>query len=381
MAKQSGPIESQLLELVYSFIKEIDPSRSVSGITLNASLEGDLGIDSLGRVELFHRIESTFKIRLPEAILVEADTIEDLLKAIETAQPQKIIHQKIITTAYEKAEVDLSTAKTLVDVLLKYVEADPMRPHIYLQDEQGEEQLITYGELLTAAASIAQGLIKRGIKHGETVALMLPTSSDFFFAFYGVLIAGAIPVPIYPPFRPDRIEEYAKLEANILQNAEARILITFAETKKIGTLLKTFIPSLIEVTSVAPLMESPSELPNDLTFEADQPAFIQYTSGSTGNPKGVLIHHSNVFANIQAVTQVVHIRPRDVAVSWLPLYHDMGLMSWLASLYVGIPLVSLSPLTFLSRPEKWLWAIHYHRATFSAAPNFAYELCVKKINK
>ena len=113
---------------------------------------------------------------------------------------------------------------------------------------------------------------------------------------------------------------------------------------------------------------------------ADAIALLQYTSGSTGDPKGVILSHADLLANIRAMGEAVAVRPDDCFVSWLPLYHDMGLIgAWLGSLYYGIPLVSLSPLAFLARPLRWLKAIHDHRGTLSAAPNFAYELCLKRI--
>ncbi len=107
---------------------------------------------------------------------------------------------------------------------------------------------------------------------------------------------------------------------------------------------------------------------------------LQYTSGSTGQPKGVELSHANLLANIRAMGRALAVDEHDVFVSWLPLYHDMGLIgAWLGSLYLGIPLVVMSPLAFIARPQRWLWAIHRYRGTLSAAPNFAYELCVNKI--
>ncbi len=117
-----------------------------------------------------------------------------------------------------------------------------------------------------------------------------------------------------------------------------------------------------------------------VTLSGTSAALIQYTSGSTDNPKGVLLTHQNLLSNIRAIGKALAIKPKDVIVSWLPLYHDMGLIgAWLCSLYFGIPAVIMSPFSFLTQPERWLWAIHYHRGTISAAPNFAYELCLRKI--
>ena len=112
----------------------------------------------------------------------------------------------------------------------------------------------------------------------------------------------------------------------------------------------------------------------------DATAFLQYTSGSTGTPKGVVLSHANLLANLRSMTEVLDVGGDDVIVSWLPLYHDMGLIgAWMGSLYFGVPLVLMSPLAFLNRPARWLRAIDRYRGTLSAAPNFAYELCTEKL--
>ncbi len=377
----ASQIESQLLSIVRDFLHELEAERAVQAISLDASLERDLGIDSLGKVELFHRIEKQFSVRLPESAMVEAESLRDLMKIIVQKDSGKLIQTQPqqFSPLLEMTSLDLTNAQTLIDVLVTYATKEPERPHLYLQDEVGKEQVIHYGQLFEEARKIARGLYKQGIQPGETIGIMLPTSADFFYVFCGILLAGAIPVPIYPPYRPDRIEEYAKREAKILQNAQARLLITFSRAEVLSNILRTFIPSLKEVTTVKnlQLLEGPLQ---EVSIESSDPVLIQYTSGSTGDPKGVLLTHENMLANIRAIINAIPVKPTDVEVSWLPLYHDMGLMSWLGSLYVGIPITILSPLTFLTRPERWLWAIHYHRGTLSGGPNFAYELCVKKIN-
>lgn len=144
-------------------------------------------------------------------------------------------------------------------------------------------------------------------------------------------------------------------------------------------LLRARAPSIERVTDIGELMAHGRDAPT-VEVHASSPALIQYTSGSTGTPKGVLLTHRNLLANIRAVEEALRIQSTDVGVSWLPLYHDMGLIGcWLAPLYLGVPMTILSPLAFLARPERWLWTIHRRRATVSAAPNFAYELCARRL--
>lgn len=379
MDQSSSKVETQILSIIRKFLLDSGAERAAQAVAVAASLERELGIGSLERAELFHRIEQAYGIHLPDSLMVNAKTPQDLIAVVLASKPSKpFTHEKIPVLA--ATHTDPSAATTLIEVLQMYAEREPQRPHIYLQDETGAERIIRYGQLHEMAHKTAQGLVKRGLKIGETVAIMLPTCAEFFFAFFGVLLAGGVPVPIYPPFRPDQIEEYAKREALILRNAGVRFLITFQRAEALSKLLQGFIPSLLEVTTVPALMTTGIQL-NEFTAEATDAALIQYTSGSTGNPKGVLLNHQNLLANIHAYGKGIQIKATDVGVSWLPLYHDMGLIgAWFGSLYYGVPLTLLSPLTFLSRPERWLWAIHYHRATLSAGPNFAYELCLKKID-
>src|SRR3989441_8008922 len=221
---------------------------------------------------------------------------------------------------------------------------------------------------------------------------MLPTSGAFFVSYPGILLAGAVPVPISPPFRADRIEEYAARQSAILNNAEVCLLLTFRRAEAVAKLLRPRVRSLTGVADAEKLIEAadkapppaPGVLPLHLTGSRARKggdlALLQYTSGSTGDPKGVMLTHANLLANMRAIGEAVQLGPDDVGVTWLPLYHDMGLIgAWLTLLHFGIPVVVMSPLAFLTRPERWLQAFHKHRGTITAAPNFAYELCVRKI--
>ncbi len=269
--------------------------------------------------------------------------------------------------------------ETLDQVLEARAKEAPNKVHIYLRRDDWSVRAITFSELRSNSLAVARGLAAQGVDRGQTVALMLPTCEEFFFAFLGVLLAGGIPVPIYPPVRADRIEEYAQRQTGILANAEVGLLVTFREAKTLANLLRPGVPTLRNVTTVNNLIGARGELhrqhlhPNDM-------ALIQYTSGSTGEPKGVVLTHGNLVSNVRAIGWGVEVRPDDVPICWLPLYHDMGLIGcWLFGLYFGLATAITSPLLFLRRPERWLRMIQEHRGTLSPAPNFAYELCVRKV--
>jgi len=380
MNSGNNKIEQQLVVITRTFLQEMKAECAAETVTAHSKLASELGLDSLGKVELLYRFEKVFSVKLPESAIASADTLQEIAVLIQNANPDShVMADPVpeIAPLVLPVSVDPSSVSTLTELIRLYGTKDPERVHLYLQDEEGKEQAIRYGQLLQEAESVARGLLVRGIQSGETVGIMLPTGEDFFYAFCGALLAGAIPVPLYPPFRPEQLEEYAKREVKILQNAEARILVTFSRIEALGKILKTSVPSIKEVTTLNNLKSS-GDLQN-VVREPDDIVLLQYTSGSTGDPKGVTLTHACMLANIRAIGKALAVTSADVVVSWLPLYHDMGLMSWLCSLYFGPPVVILSPLTFLSRPERWLWTIHNHRATISGGPNFSLELCIKKI--
>ncbi len=380
MPRELTPVEFKLLQITRNFLQELKAEQASRGLSLNASLEKDLGLGSLERVELSRRIENTFSITLPLAFLEKVSVLNDFVSLIEQMHPSGYQETKKLSEPLSESKVDPNSAHTLIELLEQYAQLESERPHIYLQDEDGHEQIISYGELADMAGAAAQIIKEYKINPGETIAIMLPTSREYFFYFFGILLAGAIPVPIYPPTQTERIEEYVQRQSRILQNAQIRLLVTVIKGRTLGQLLKSFIPSLYAVLTVEDLKNFQGKS-DFFSAKSDDAALIQYTSGSTGDPKGVLLSHHNLLSNIRAVGQALQVHPTDCMVSWLPLYHDMGLIgAWLGSFYYGIPVCILSPLAFLMRPQRWLWAIHYHRGTISGAPNFAYELCVKSLS-
>ncbi len=373
-----------VLEVTRALAVELHPHKSASlEVGLDSSLEGDLGFDSLGRVELLMRLERTFDVNLPEQLLANAESPRDLLREIDNAGGRRISSgegMEVRVAGLDRTSALPSGATTLVEVLDWHVLTHPDRPHMVFLDEDGAEHELSHIELRDRARETAQGLRQRGIAPGDAVCIMLPTGLDFFYAFFGILIAGAVPVPIYPPARLSQLEDHLRRQAGILANARVKVLVTVPQAKPLARFLKAKVNELGYVETVDDLRESVPEGTAWPVLKAGDIAFLQYTSGSTGNPKGVMLSHANLIANVRAMGQALQADSTDVFVSWLPLYHDMGLIgAWMGSLYHAVKLVVMSPLTFLARPEKWLWAIHRYQGSISTAPNFAYELCQKRI--
>lgn len=374
-----GSVE-RLLRVVSTLVAETHPGRRRI-VAPDSHLERDLGLDSLARVELVLRIGQEFGVSLPDIALAEAQTPRDLLGFLGSGNLARSAVDPVGTALVGEPCATLpEEASTLVEVLEWHVRQHADRTHVLLYADGDEALAISYGDLLAGARRIAAGLVTRGLQPRQTVALMLPTGRDYLTSFFGVMLAGGIPVPIYPPARLATIDDHLRRHSRILGNAQTVFIVTVAQAKGVAALLRGEVPSLTAILT-------PDELgtePLDLLWRAapDDIAFLQYTSGSTGDPKGVMLTHANLLANLRAMGQTIAVSSEDVFVSWLPLYHDMGLIgAWFGSLYFAMPLVLMSPLAFLARPSRWLAAISHHRGTISAAPNFAYELCARKLTE
>lgn len=367
----------QLLAVVDAMVRETHPDRTIE-VRLDSRIERDLGLDSLARVELLLRLGDVCHTRFPPEALSEAQTPRDLLRFVGQHDVGDDVVPRSAPPVGASSVPLPDQAQTLVEVLEWHAARQPERGHVVLYDDKESAQTVSYAALLLHARRIAAGLLAEGVEPKQTIALMLPTGVEYLASFFGVLLAGAVPVPIYPPARLSQIEEHLARHGRILANAGAVLMITVAEAQGVASLLATVAPALRKSVTPAELEREPM----DILYRAaaDDLAFLQYTSGSTGDPKGVMLTHANLLANIRALGHVVKANSEDVFVSWLPLYHDMGLIgAWLGSLYHAIPLVLMSPLTFLARPASWLRAISRHRGTLSAAPNFAYELIARKL--
>ena len=271
-------------------------------------------------------------------------------------------------------------ARTLIEAI-EDAAASTKTGYRFIEEGSQAEPFFTHGGIERASARYGGALQALGARKGDRVALILPDNADFVFAFLGAIRAGIIPVPIYPPTGLGKLAGYLENTLHIVAKSGAKILLTNAEVKRMLGTIQAQAPELQKVVAVEGIRSSREELhPARITL--DDTAFLQFTSGSTSRPKGVVLTHANLAANVRAIMeQGIGIRDGvDAGVSWLPLYHDMGIIGFvIAPLYHLNTITFLPPLLFLKRPARWLEAISRYRGSISFGPNFAYALCVKRI--
>jgi acyl carrier protein len=378
--EKPGQIDpNKLLGVVAAVAKEARPHVDAY-VALDSSLERDLGLDSLARVELVLRMEREFGSSLPEQALASSETPRDLLRFLlaSAGQAPQQADRTVASLVQSEGVRPPAEAQTLVEALEYHVERQPERLSVFLYEGQKEIR-ITYESLWQGAMRYAARLAEAGLQPGQTVAIMLPTCADYLYCFYGVLLAGGIPVPLYPPARLATIEDHMTRHVGVLKSAGAALMVTVPEAKPLAWLLRAQVETLRSVLVPQDFISMVSSF-TPVRGRSGHIGFLQYTSGSTGNPKGVVLTHANLLNNVRAMGKAARATQEDVFVSWLPLYHDMGLIGGcFATMYLGFPVVLMSPLAFLSRPSSWMRAIHKHRGTISGGPNFSYELCLRRI--
>ncbi|MDZ8262761.1 AMP-binding protein [Nostoc sp. ChiQUE01b] len=268
---------------------------------------------------------------------------------------------------------------TLVDLLAEKSLHQPNQiAFIFLADGEKEEVKLTYQQLNYKAKAIAAHLLSMKAT-GERMLLLYQPGLEFITAFFGCLYAGVIAVPAYPPRRKQHI---TKLQA-IVKDAQTTFVLTTASLlANIEHSLKQE-PELAALHYIATENLASNPLVEDwqpLKVNSDALAFLQYTSGSTSMPKGVMISHANLLHNLEMIKKAFQQTEESIGVSWLPLFHDMGLIgNVLQPVYLGASSILMSPVAFLQKPLRWLSAISRYKATTSGGSNFAYDLCVNRI--
>jgi acyl-CoA synthetase (AMP-forming)/AMP-acid ligase II len=230
---------------------------------------------------------------------------------------------------------------------------------------------LTAGRLHATSLRYASTLKERGLGPGDKVAIVLPTCEEFFFAFFGALALGAVPVPLYPTLEPE-------LKARVFRSCEARAVVTIDWFRADVEAAGAEAPDLQHLLT-PDVLDLGHGVSAPMRAAEDEVCFLQYTSGSTSVPRGVVLSHGNVMATVRMMVDAVGVTPADRLVSWLPLYHDMGLIGLaFGALYTGAALVLLPP--DLRSPRTWLEAITEHRAHVTVSPDFGYRNCVRHIH-
>ncbi|MBU0991885.1 MAG: aminotransferase class I/II-fold pyridoxal phosphate-dependent enzyme [Proteobacteria bacterium] len=269
---------------------------------------------------------------------------------------------------------------TLIDVLAyRHATQPEQKGYVFIDHDLHHEIVLTYRDLFERAHTISNHLRKHAVP-GDRALLLYPPGLDFLIAFFGCLYSGIIAVPLYPPdpFKPE--QSLKKLE-KVIENSHPEIVLTHSlidqVTGKDHRFSALFANMKYVKTDGLPVAEC---FRPDIKIKGRSIAFLQYTSGSTGAPKGVMVSHDNLFHHLKHIKAHFRIGEKDTIVSWLPFYHDMGLIgNLLEPLYAGIPVVFMSPLAFIQKPERWLAAVSRYKGTISGGPNFGYDLCVSKI--
>ncbi|MCZ8495668.1 fatty acyl-AMP ligase [Priestia megaterium] len=271
-----------------------------------------------------------------------------------------------------------SNYSSMIDLLSHKVMIHPEKVvYTFLSNDNQDETNITYQELHMYAKQIAAYLQHLGLE-GQRALLMYPSGIDYVKAFLGCIYANVIPVPVYPPGLSRNME---RLKAIMDDSATNIILTTTQLHSKISFHFSDELSNMnLKWIPIDDISHDYRDQWSHPKVDKESLAFLQYTSGSTSSPKGVMVTHGNILHNEAMIKAACQHNEDTVMLGWLPMYHDMGLIgNILQPLYLGAKCVFMSPMDFLQKPFRWLSAISKYKATISGGPNFAYDLCLKKI--
>ena len=249
---------------------------------------------------------------------------------------------------------------------------------------RGRETRYSFAEVAEQAKRRGRQLAARGLSKGDRLGIIVPDNEEFVLTFLGAITAGIVPVPMYPPLALGELDAYHRLASGVLTKSGARVLVTSEEVSAVLWPLLDSCREVEDLVTVEVLRDAPESSAPLPAIEPDDVCFVQFTSGSTASPKGVVVTHESLIANAHAIMfDGLGCQPEtDRAVSWLPLYHDMGLIGFVVSpLYARMPTVFLSTLAFVKRPRRWMEAVDKYDGTITFAPNFAFALASRRASQ
>jgi acyl-CoA synthetase (AMP-forming)/AMP-acid ligase II len=290
-------------------------------------------------------------------------------------ESKKLAHQKNETKYVLKFH-------TLIEALEHRAKVKP--EFLIFMDLKNKESHVSSADVLEQAMTAAQYLLGKGVKKNDKIVVMLPTGPNFAYIYFGILMAGGVPVPVSQPAGTSNIAKYLDNLTHIIRDSEAKYFITYEKIKLIaGSLMN--IANLVQGFILDDEIFSKPVSKNDYislpAIGPDDLALIQYTSGTTDKPKGVTLSHKNLLHNIHGIGVASALNDKDVGISWLPMYHDMGLIGgFLTSVYWNLIMVLMQPEAFLFRPRWYFENISRFRVTAGVAPNFGYHYCTTRIS-
>lgn len=241
----------------------------------------------------------------------------------------------------------------------------------------------SFAEVASETRRLGNCLRAMGLSKGDRLALVLASPEEFVLSFLGAVSAGVMPVPMYPPLALGRLDSYIDRAAGILRVSGAKALLTTRDLIPVLHPAMSRTPTLKKVLDVDALRKINPPATEEAATHPDEPCFLQFTSGSTSAPRGVVVTHRNLIANSKAIIHSVEINPDlDRCVSWLPLYHDMGLIGFvIVTLIAQIPVVFIPTIAFVKHPGVWMETVHKYRSTITFGPNFAFDLAAKRASR
>jgi acyl-CoA synthetase (AMP-forming)/AMP-acid ligase II len=393
-----------LVEVLRRMVVAEVPSLAPTEVPRSACLSDELGLDSLRLASLFDAIRKQLgEVSLVPWFLAASqageDTLDNLAAHLARALPPRGVWPPPSLPlalgpdagrAPWRDEEDAALGRpavvpafaTLPQALVERAREAPHAIAYVVVNPDGTQNPIRRIDLLEGARRAAASLRRLGVARGDAVILCLDTSPSLLAAFYGVMLAGAVPALIEPPVGLARVAGWQERVGALLAVTGSRVLVVDDPLHSAAVEVATRAGGA--AVRADELTEAPAGPASGAGDEAGSGghdlAYLQLTSGTTAAPRAVMITHASVMANMRVFGLASGWTDRDLGVGWLPLHHDMGLVGTvLAPLLHGIPAVLLRPLSFLFAPSQWLWAIHHFRGTYSPAPNFAYELCVKRV--
>lgn len=385
MSSSASVLKRQLLAVTRLFLRELGAQRAARAVSLDALLLDDLGLGSLERVAFLQRLEQHFGVRLAIEDLLRADSMRDMYHLLEQAEPHMEMQLPELALATAAMPVEVDPCETLVDVLSRYVEAEPKRRQACLLQSQGQVTELSYGSLWRKARHLAVLLQQHAACTPQAVIAIAVTEAEAFMVSYlAVVLAGLQPLVMRMPVNAHCLRPlYWRIRLPMLvSNQVAGLILQDVSAQNALRPLQQALASNLAYFIYDELIARPQLPEYELRPVSADYVIYRRLAWDHREQSRLQVTHAQWLQQIREDGAALNIKASDVVFSWLSLVEPMGLLSaWLGSLYYGLPFIWMPPQDFFAAPEKWLWGIHQYRASISFAPNAGYAKCVQEIKE